>query len=380
MKNIYGEKYIIKDHKRIDRHLDHIILLTQNKITQYGEDIVTKKKEVTALDQTLEHVMDNFNQSEYKDEELFQITMKNITAKKMEYQLEIEELNQVRASLESKIVELKKHQIYTAKYKIIIIDLLQNQVVFNDQNILNNYQFQLEVYNMTNINEKYDMIKTYKEFFKFHSLLKLKYKNIPDFPTCEYIIYKKKFFRDHLISRKALPMEKRETSFNDIYKIHSSELVQELENYINLLSNIPMIGENPDFIRFVTYPPPPSTPPPLPSRGPHSASLVPRQSLPEVANEHSRRKSFNDKVSSNGSLSSMMSFIKPSRSQRKSKSSSFSFSRLNEKINDKINDKLFNPNSSINSGASRLRNLAPTINISSSSSDISPISNGSSRG
>eukprot|EP00833_Pecoramyces_ruminatium_P001895 jgi/Orpsp1_1/1175927/evm.model.c7180000055750.1 len=306
--------------------------------------------------------------------------MKNITAKKMEYQLEIEELNQVRASLESKIVELKKHQIYTAKYKIIIIDLLQNQVVFNDQNILNNYQFQLEVYNMTNINEKYDMIKTYKEFFKFHSLLKLKYKNIPDFPTCEYIIYKKKFFRDHLISRKALPMEKRETSFNDIYKIHSSELVQELENYINLLSNIPMIGENPDFIRFVTYPPPPSTPPPLPSRGPHSASLVPRQSLPEVANEHSRRKSFNDKVSSNGSLSSMMSFIKPSRSQRKSKSSSFSFSRLNEKINDKINDKLFNPNSSINSGASRLRNLAPTINISSSSSDISPISNGSSRG
>jgi len=377
MKNIYGEKYIIKDHKRIDRHLDHIILLTQNKIKQYGEDIVTKRKEVLALDQTIEHVMDNFNRSENKDEELFQITMKNITGRKMEYQMEIEELNQVRTSLENKIVELKKHQIYRAKYKIIIIDPLQDSFIINNKNIPDNYQFQLEVYNIVNTNEKYEMTKTYKEFYNFHRLLKLKYKSIPDFPTYEYIIYKKKFFRNHLISRKALPFEQRESVFIDIYKVRMSELVQELENYINILSNIPTIGENPDFIKFIIKT---IQIPSVPLRGPSSASIVNQRLQPEIENDRRRRRSFNDKKS----LSSVMNFIKPTKgSNRREKSSSFSFSRLNEKINekisDKINDKFFSPNST-GSTSSRLRKLAPNLNRTSSNvSDRAPLPNGSIR-
>jgi len=393
MKSTYGRRYpIMKNQKRIDRHLDHAILLTQNKITQCEKDIDTKNKELMTVDQTLEHVMDNFNRIEDQDEndeELFQLTMKNITSKKMEYQLEIEELHRLKASLENKMIELKQHLIYKPKYKIIIIiDPSQNSVLINEPNLSDDYQFQLEVYNMENVNhnEKYVLVKTYKEFYQFHCLLKLKYRNIPDFPTRDYIIHKRKLLRDQWISRRGIPLQQRESIFTDIYQIHLNELVKELEIYINLLSNIAIIGENPDFIRFVTR----SVSNAAPIHPLRGSSLYVNQSAQQQSSEmedsRRNRRSYNnnnnnnnDKRLSTGSLSSMMNFIKPSRSQHREKSStsssSFSLSRINEKINDTINDKLFNSNSNSNSNTNtnsnsngngngsnggRLRNLSIT--------------------
>ncbi|ORX88280.1 hypothetical protein BCR32DRAFT_288786 [Anaeromyces robustus] len=374
MNKTYGSKYIIKDHKRIDRHLDHLIHLSEEKVNHYINEIAIKKSEVTALDQTIEHILTNFNGTTAKDEELFQTTMQKMTSKKMEYQMEIEELNQVRASMETKISELKEHQIFKAKYKIIIIDPLQESIISNMRPLPMNYRFNLEVYNIININEKYDFSKMYKELYDFHLKLKLKYKNIPDFPSYEYLIYKKKVFRDHLISRNALPKEKHESSFTDIYQITTSELVQELESYFNILSNIPIIGENPDFVRFITnYKSHPTlaasaTLPVLPSRDHRPASatnpVAYQHSLPDTENDRGKRKLTNDKRMSNASLSSMMSFIKPTRSHRKAKSSSFSFSRLNEKINDKINDKLFNINTNTNSSSNGISLLSKKKNTS----------------
>jgi len=367
MQNVYGDEFVIKDNKRVDRHLDHIIALTQDRIDQYENNILSKKKEVDSLDRTIEHVMDNFNKSSNKDEELLEITVKKITAKKMEYQMEMEELCQVKASMINKIKELKNHQIFKAKYRIIIIDPLQDVGPEIDKFITENYQFQIETYNLVNLNEKFTHMKTYNELYNFHLMLKLRYKSIPDFPTFEYIIYKNRKNRDQLISSKELPREKWESSFSDLYKIRISDIIQELENYFNNLANIPSIGENRIFINFIT-----NQPIITPLQGPASASLATQRTVPETVSERRRKSDNVRKLNGSGSsLSTMMSFIKTSKSNKKNKSptksptksSTFSFSRLNEKINDKINDKILSKAVNKNT-SSLLRNI--TSNSSSS--------------